>query len=234
MTKNIQWIKQRVIVLNIQNFKLKKVANEYIITINMKGKKVLYIITNLSLHGLVKVGITSDLEERLKNLNNRTNLPTKFQIYEVFEKLKNPDLMEQAVLLHFKTNRINKKREFIMEHPERICDFVRDNKDNEELSNVKGSEESKGQWDKLGIPEGEKLFFINMYGEGVYKNIVSEVGKGKNIVYKGKKTSLSNSARSILNEKFDKEYKSAQGTIYWTYKGRTIADLMAEQPKEKK
>ena len=199
----------------------------------MKGKKVLYIITNLSLHGLVKVGITSDLESRLTTLNN-TSLPTKFQIYEVFEKLKNPDLMEQAVLLHFKTNRINKKREFIKEHPEKICDFVRDNKDNEELSNVKGFEESKGLWDKLGIPEGEKLFFINMYGEGVSKNIVSEVGKGRNIVYKGKNTSLSKSTLIILSEQFGKKWKAAQGTRYWTYKGRTIADLMAEQPKGKK
>ena len=207
--------------------------NEYIITINMKGKKVLYIITNLSLPGIVKVGITSNVESRLRTLNN-TSLPTKFQIYEVFDKLKNPDLMEQAVLLHFKTNRINKKREFIMEHPERICDFVRDNKDNGELSNVRGSEESKGLWDKLGIPEGEKLFFINIYGEGVSKNIVSEVGKGRNIVYKGKNTSLSKSTQIILNEQFGKNWKAAQGTIFWTYKGRTIADLIAEQPKEKK
>ena len=53
-------------------------------------KRYLYIITNISIPGLCKIGITNNLEKRLKNLN-KTGVPTKFQIYEKFE-LKNIEI----------------------------------------------------------------------------------------------------------------------------------------------
>ena len=183
-------------------------------------KNYLYIITNISMPDICKVGITGGVEKRLKDLN-KTSTPTRFQIYEKFE-LKNAEILEQKILQHFAKQRINRKREFLQVHPERVCDFILDNK------NIKTEKEQeiKSKFAKLGIKKGEKMKFKE--GDEIYQNIIAEVGKGNIIYYNGKKTSLSKSAQKILKDKFDKNWKAVQGTIFWTYKGKTIRELMDE------
>jgi len=170
--------------------------------------------------GICKVGITDDVEKRLKDLN-KTSTPTRFQIYEKFE-LKNAELLEQKILQHFSKERINRKREFLQIHPERICDFIIDNKGLKFEKDI----EVSSKFVKLNIKESEILKFKE--GDEIYQNIVAIVGKGNSILYKGKRTSLSKSAEKILKEKFDKKWKAVQGTIFWTYKGKTIRELMDE------
>ena len=183
-------------------------------------KESLYIITNISMPGICKVGVTKNMERRLKDLN-KTGSPTRFQLYEKFE-LENVGILEQKILQHFAKERINRKREFLQIHPEKICDFITDNK------NIKPEKdkEIKSKFTKLGIKEGEKLKFKE--GEEIYQNIVAKVGKGNVIYYNNKETSLSKSAQKILAEKFEKKWKAVQGTIFWTYKGKTIRELMDE------
>jgi hypothetical protein len=180
----------------------------------------LYIITNISMPDICKVGITNNIDRRLKDLN-KTSLPTRFQIYETF-KLENAEILEQTILQHFAENRINKKREFLKIHPERICDFIQENKN----IKIKKDENVMSKFGKMKINKGEVLKFKE--GEKIYQNIIAKVGEGNNIIYQGNKTSLSKSAQKILKEKFDKHWKAVQGTIYWTYKGKTIREIMDE------
>jgi len=56
-------------------------------------KTILYVITNISMPSLCKVGITDNLDRRLNDLN-KTGVPTRFQVYESFE-LENAELLEQ-------------------------------------------------------------------------------------------------------------------------------------------
>lgn len=177
-------------------------------------KNILYVITNISMPNLCKIGITNDLDRRLNDLN-KTGIPTRFQIYESFA-LENAEILEQEVLSHFAEKRLNKKREFIEEHPERVCEFIRENK-----NNVRIEKESKSKFDDAGIPEGSNLYFV--YGD-IYKNIKAKVLKNGKILFDNKETSLSNSAQKILEKYFDKKWKAVQGTIFWTYKGKTIKD----------
>jgi hypothetical protein len=183
-------------------------------------KTVLYIITNISMPNICKVGITNNIEQRLKSLN-KTSTPTKFQLYEKFE-MKNAEVLEQEIFQHFAKKRVNRKREFFEEHPERICDFIEDNK------KIKKDKDSviSGKFNKMNIKEGEVLKFKE--GDEIYSNIIATVGKGNSIIYKNRKTSLSKSAQIILKETFDKKWKAVQGSIFWTYKGKTIRELMDE------
>jgi len=174
----------------------------------------LYVITNISMPGLCKVGITNNLEKRLSDLN-KTGVPTRFQLYESFE-LENAELLEQEVLKHFSDKRLNRRREFIEEHPERVSDFIREHK-----GKVKIEKESKNKFAQAGIPVGAKLFFAD--GE-IYKDISAEVLSNGRIRYKGSETSLSKAAKNILHTYFDKKWKAVQGTIYWTYEGKTIRE----------
>lgn len=163
---------------------------------------------------LCKVGITNNVDKRLNDLN-KTGIPTRFQIYESFE-IENAEILEQEVLSHFSLKRINKKREFIQEHPERICEFIRENK-----NHVKIEKESKSKFDKAGIPEGADLYFV--YGE-IYKTIKAKVLKNGKILFEGKETSLSASAQKVLLKDFDMKWKAVQGTVFWTYNGKIIKD----------
>tara|TARA_B100000745_G_C20154946_1_gene395829 strand:- start:7955 stop:8482 length:528 start_codon:yes stop_codon:yes gene_type:complete len=168
--------------------------------------------------GICKVGITKNLEKRLDDLN-KTSTPTRFQVYASY-KLDNAEIMEQEIFQHFSDSRLNRKREFLQEHPERVCDFIQDNKSirRETDKNV------TGKFTKLGIAEGEVLKFKE--GEDIHNKITATVGVGNNIIFRGRKTSLSKSAQIILREVFDKNWKAVQGSIFWTYKGKTIRELM--------
>ena len=163
---------------------------------------------------LCKVGITNDLERRLNDLN-KTGIPTRFQVYESFE-LENAEILEQEILSHFSEKRLNKKREFIEEHPERVCEFIRENK-----NKIKLEVESKNKFDKAGIPEGSELYFF--YGD-IYKDIKAIVLKNGKILFEGKETSLSAAAQKILAKRFDKKWKSVQGTVFWKFNGVLVKD----------
>lgn len=103
-----------------------------------------------------------------------------------------------------------------------MCDYILDNK------NVAPEKESemKGKFAKLGIKEGEVLKFKE--GDDIHGDIIAEVGKRNSILYKDKKTSLSKAAQKVLKDRFDKDWRAVQGTIFWTYKGKTIRELMDE------
>src|SRR3989338_437883 len=143
-------------------------------------KNYLYIITNISMPNICKVGITSDVEKRLRDLN-KTSTPTKFQIYEKFD-LKNAEILEQKILQHFAKQIINRKREFLEVHPERICYYISDNKN----AAPEKDSEIKGKFAKLGIKEGEVLKLKE--GNEIYQKIVATEGRGNSIIYNGKKT----------------------------------------------
>lgn len=177
-------------------------------------KSTLYVITNISMPSLCKVGITNNLEKRLNDLN-KTGVPTRFQVYDSFE-LENAELLEQEVLKHFASKRLNRRREFIEEHPERVCDFIREHK-----GKLREEKESKSKFEKAGIPVGAKLYFVD--GE-IYKNISATVLPNGKIEYKGKETSLSKSAQEILKKYFDKNWRAVQGTIFWAYKEKSVRE----------
>jgi hypothetical protein len=177
-------------------------------------KTTLYVITNISMPNLCKIGITNDLGRRLNDLN-KTGVPTRFQIYQSFD-LENAEILEQEVLSHFAEKRLNKNREFIEEHPERVCEFIRENK-----NKVKIEIESKSKFDKAGIPEGADLYFF--YGD-IYKDIKAKVLKNGKIFFEGKETSLSAAAQKVLDKRFGKKWKAVQGTIFWVFNGKLVKD----------
>jgi hypothetical protein len=114
------------------------------------------------------------------------------------------------------------RREFLEIHPEMLCEFVRKNK-----KKLKEEKINTGLFSKLGIKSGEVLYFTDA-GE-IHRDIKVKVGKGKRVIYGGKSMSMSDAAVKVLNNFFGKKWKAAQGTIYWSYKGRTVRELMDDK-----
>lgn len=71
-----------------------------------------YVLTNSSMPGLVKIGWTGrDPETRLRELNAATGVPTPFEL-RGFVKSRHPQSTEKAVHAALASERVNDKREF--------------------------------------------------------------------------------------------------------------------------
>lgn len=71
----------------------------------------IYLMTNESMPGLVKVGRSKDVEKRRKSLSRQSHVPTPFVTAWSLPYIQSFDL-EKAVHAHFDSHRANKNREF--------------------------------------------------------------------------------------------------------------------------
>ena len=76
-----------------------------------------YCMTNVSMPGIVKLGRTENIQQRISNLSSRTAVPTPFKLYRAIEV---KDMLEVERQLHhyFRKQRTNSQREFFTISPE--------------------------------------------------------------------------------------------------------------------
>ena len=188
--------------------------------------EIIYILNNEAMPDYVKIGITKrdDLEERVRELSRATSIPLPF---EVFYAAKVPDAEKAEKRIHnaFKVDRVNPKREFFSTSPERIVEIIKIF----EIENITPkndfveTKEDQQALDKAHIRRANfnfKIVEIRVGAELVFsrdKNIKARVTDDRSIEYDGKVTSLSDSARKIL----DYDYRVA-GTLYWMYQNETL------------
>jgi len=93
--------------------------NQYVI----EKKEYVYILSNISMPGLIKIGRTNrSVDERLKELNN-TSLPTQF-IVEHTIKTSDSKFLEKMVHKNFEKHRVNDNREFFRIHHEVVIKYA--------------------------------------------------------------------------------------------------------------
>jgi predicted transport protein len=97
-------------------------------------KGLVYILTNPSLDNYIKIGVTEDLESRLKALNNKTAIPLSYRVFATLkvdvEKMKK---VEQLVHKYFNQYRakeidnngkVTRSREFFSVSPEKAYEYL--------------------------------------------------------------------------------------------------------------
>ena len=188
--------------------------------------EIIYILNNEAMPDYVKIGITKrdDLEERVRELSRATSIPLPF---EVFYAAKVPDAEKAEKRIHnaFKVDRVNPKREFFSTSPERIVEIIKifeienitpkndfvETKEDQQALDKAHIRRANFNFKIVEIPVGAELVFSRD------KNIKARVTDDRSIEYDGKVTSLSDSARKIL----DYDYRVA-GTLYWMYQNETL------------
>jgi predicted transport protein len=93
-----------------------------------KNKQVLYILTNPCLNGWIKIGITDDLEQRLRSLNNKTAIPLSYRVYATLSmnngRLKTAEQIIHSYFDQYRAKELNehgktiRSREFFSVAPE--------------------------------------------------------------------------------------------------------------------
>ena len=200
--------------------------------------KIVYILTNQSMPDTIKVGITDNLDRRVRELDN-TSTPLPFECYYAVE-VENASAIEKKIHEGLDDKRVRQNREFFNATPEQAKaileiaevmggknvtpkeDIVETPQDKQALENARKKRGRIDYFGILGIQKGTTLTFSKD------ENITCVVSDNGKIIFRDKETTLSGSALLITNE-MGYDWGQVQGAGYWCYQGKTLRELVSEK-----
>ena len=199
---------------------------------------IVYLLTNLCMPGLVKIGMTTqeDIDKRMKELYT-TGVPVPFEC-QFACKVNNKDCakIEKALHTAFDPQRINKNREFFrinVEQAKAILELFHHTDVTEDVSEeIKNdlTDEDKAASTKalahrpalnfyeMGIQKGDKLFWKD--DPSIYVIVISD----RKVSYNGEEISISALSAQLKGYKV----KYIQPTPHWLYNDRLLSDIYDE------
>lgn len=220
-----------------------------------KEKKtgVIYILTNPSFPDYVKIGYASDIEKRLKQLNQSECIPFAFRVYAVYEVAQSLQDKE----LHSLIDRLNPELRAIdsFDGKTRTKEFYAMSAEGA-YALLESIAKLSGTTDKLQrlTPEGHEIIDEEVAAEiqaeakerkspfsfskcGIpigaeltfvgRPDIVATVKEDRQIEYQGEPYSLSSLAQKILQTPYP-----LQGPVHWIYQGRKLWDIRIEREEQ--
>ena len=187
---------------------------------------------------LIKVGITDDLERRMKEFD-KTGTPLPFECFYALEIDESvAPKIEKKIHEGFDDKRIRHNREFFSATPEQAKsileiaeimggkdvtpkeDIVETPQDKQALENAK-KQRSRFNFQMIDLQPGTILKFRKD------ETITCEVHDDTKIKFRDKITSLSNAAEIILKE-MGYDWSAYQGPRWWMYEGKNLRDVRRE------
>ena len=199
---------------------------------------IVYVLTNPSMPGLVKIGMTTrdNLDTRMRELYG-TGVPVPFECaYACKVKTSDCTKIEKALHTAFAPNRINANREFFQiktEQAKAILELF--NKEDitqeitEEIDNDLTSEDKSASakinssrrpplnYFEMGMKKGDILVFTKN------PNITIEVIDEKKVLYQEQIYSLTGITKKLLDISH-----AIQPTGYWSYDNKNLRDIYDE------
>jgi hypothetical protein len=189
--------------------------------------EIIYVLTNEAMPGIVKIGKTSNIEQRIKDLDH-TAVPLPFVCFYA-ARVSDGTLVEKKIHFIFGEQRVRKNREFFRADPSRVKaaielaaieDMTPGFDDALSDDDVKALDEfserrAPFRFSLANVPIGATLTFERD------ENIKCSVINDKNIEFEGKATTLSGAA-SVLLTRMGWRSPNVQGPLYWLYDGETL------------
>lgn len=191
-------------------------------------QNIIYILTNETMPGLVKIGLTTDsVESRISQLSAHSGVPLPFECYFAAE-VKDCAKLEKTLHKLFSEGRVNPKREFFKIDPEKVVlaisigDFKEitpgaaqiDVEEQAALEKAK-SRRPRIKLDALGIKTGDILTLSR--DESITATVVDD---GK-VNFQGEVLSLSAAALKALHG-LGYSTPAASGPGYWMFNGELL------------
>lgn len=195
--------------------------------------KIVYVLTNPAMPGLVKIGYTTQLDAntRISQLYT-TGVPFPFDL-QFACKVPNAEEVEKALHIAFAPHRVNPKREFFkidadqaiailrLLHVEDATQEVEQQPSLLDQQSIAAADQFKARrpnlnFEEMGIPLGAEL-------HSVHSDAVVVVVAPKKVCLGDEEMSLTAATREDLGL----EYSVAPGP-HWTYEGRLIRDIYDE------
>ena len=193
--------------------------------------EIVYVLTNESMEGMVKIGRTStSVEQRIRELDN-TSLPLPFQCFYAAE-VSNAATVEGKLHRIFSDKRVRANREFFRVDPNQVreaiqlaelrevtpkVDVVVDASDVQALKKAAANEErrSRLRFTELGVPVGAVLTFTK---DPAYTCTVVSDGK---VIFESEVLSPSAAALKVVR-KLGYKWAAVSGSDYWMYDDETL------------
>ena len=193
---------------------------------------VVYVLTNPAFEGYVKVGRTTNLEQRLRQLDN-TSVPLPFRCVYAVEV---DDEIEVERLVHqvFADHRTRRTREFFEVDPQRVIaalkltrgldvtpkgDIAEDEEGVKALEKATRKPRKTYKFSDAGLKVGDIINYAN--DEQITAQVISE----KKVLFEGEETSLSKSALALLHRD-GYTWQSVNGWQFWMFENETIAERL--------
>ncbi len=193
---------------------------------------IVYILSNPSLPGLVKIGQTDNLQRRLSQLFN-TSVPTPFKCVYA-KKVLNYKEVERKLHKGLNKDRINKNREFFRIPEEEVINFLElvpgddvtprdesfEDKDDEVAFEKATKIAQRFSMDMVKIPVGSELTFSRD------KKVTCIVKANNRVEFEGDDHSLS-SAALIATNRMGFNWKTISGPYSWKFEDEILTDRRA-------
>ena len=190
---------------------------------------VIYLMTNLAMPGIVKIGKTENAETLIARLRDLyvTSVPLPFECYFAAQ-VDDADVLEKKLHNLFGEHRVNPKREFFRADPEKIVIAITIGQ-YQEIGAVGQAGEAEDQ--KALETEKTRRSRIDLASLSVMpgtmltlsrdESVTAIVRPGNKVEYQGEICSLSGAALKALT-KLDYQTKAASGSEYWMFDGETL------------
>ena len=190
---------------------------------------IVYVLINEAMPGYVKIGKTSDLEQRIRSLDN-TSVPLPFECFYA-ARVNDSAFVEKSLHDAFADVRVRKNREYFEISPDRVVsalkigaieevtpgvDYVESEDDQKALDKAR-TRRSAFNFEMVKIPPGSELQFIRD------ENVVCKVIDSKKVEFESEVTTLSAASKKAL-EYMDLYWKAVQGPMYWMFEGETLGE----------
>ena len=193
---------------------------------------IVYVLTNPAFEKYVKVGKTTNLDQRLRALDN-TSVPLPFRCIfavDVDDETRVERLLHQA----FADHRTRSTREFFEIDPQRVIaalkltggkdvtprnDIAEDEEAVEAFAKATRKQRKTYRFSDAGLKIGDTLYFSN--DNAITAQVVSE----KKVLFEAGETSLSKSALVLLQRE-GYTWRSVNGWQYWMFENETIAERL--------
>lgn len=194
---------------------------------------IVYVLVNEAMPGIVKIGMTTDIDRRLRELDT-TALPLPF---DVFHASRVADMRRAESLIHqaFADRRIRAKREFFRIEPEQATaalllaeiEDVTDRAQQEVLDTLDDSSaravvtetrRRTARFDRVGLLPGTILTYVRD------PSIDVAIKDARTVTYEGEDWSISGLTRHLLRTLESKDYQ-VNGWSYWKRDGVVLSEL---------
>mgnify|MGYP001186972457 FL=1 len=193
---------------------------------------IVYIISNPAMPGLVKVGKTINLEDRLKSLYS-SGVPLPFRCVYAKE-VDNYSDVERKLHKGLNSHRENSNREFFRIAEEEVINFLElvpgkdvtprddnfEDKDDEVAFEKATKVAQRFSMEMVNIPVGSELMFIRD------EDVKCKVKPNNRVDFEGEDHSLS-SAALIATNRMGFNWGAISGPLNWKYEGETLAERRA-------
>ena len=193
---------------------------------------IVYVLTNQAFESYVKVGKTTNLDQRLRALDN-TSVPLPFRCLYAVE-VDDETQVERLVHQVFADHRTRSTREFFEIDPQRVIaalkltggrnvtpkdDIAEDDEAVEALTKATRKQRKTYRFSDAGVNVDDTLYYSND------ETITAQVVSDRKILFEGAETSLSKSALTLLHRD-GYTWRTVNGWQYWMFENETIAERL--------